>query len=195
MTAKSTAGGETMDPAPCAGITAAPVPARAGESTAARRDSRFRTPRRTVGAARWPTYPYIAATGPGGGGETNPSATPRRWCPSRTTTPSPTTSRTEADDEPDDETDDETDEERDDEPESGTLYFGERLMDGPILLKPSITPQPPGGAATAGPAGSIPLSQGQCPRTAPAPVQRCVGAPKVCLQGSLYPEAPFLRGG
>jgi hypothetical protein len=101
----------------------------------------------------------------------------------------------EADDEPDDETDDEPDEERDDEPESGTLYFGERLMDGPILLKPSITPQPPGGAATAGPAGSIPLSQGQCPRTAPAPVQRCVGAPKVCLQGSLYPEAPFLRGG
>ena len=25
-------------------------------------------------------------------------------------------------------------------------------MDGPILLKPNITPQPPGGADTAGPA-------------------------------------------
>jgi hypothetical protein len=68
-------------------------------------------------------------------------------------------------------------------------------MDGPILLKPNITPQPPGGADTAGPADAISLRQGQCPMTAPALVQRCVGAPKVCLQGSLYPEAPFLRGG
>jgi hypothetical protein len=67
-------------------------------------------------------------------------------------------------------------------------------MDGAILLKPNITPQQPGGADTASPAGSISLSQGQRVKTA-RPVQRCVGASKVCLQGSLYPEAPFLRGG
>jgi hypothetical protein len=90
----------------------------------------------------------------------------------------------EADDEPDDETDDEPDEERDDEPESGTLYFGERLMDSPILLKPSITPQPPGGGHR-GPGGVDSSVARSMPQDCPAPVQRCVGAPKVCLQGSL----------
>jgi hypothetical protein len=33
-------------------------------------------------------------------------------------------------------------------------------MDGAILLKPNITPQQPGGADTASPAGSISLLQG-----------------------------------
>jgi hypothetical protein len=51
----------------------------------------------------------------------------------------------EPDDEPKPKPDDEPDDEADDDP--GTLYFGERLIDGPIL------------------------------------------------QGSLYPDAPFLRGG
>jgi hypothetical protein len=68
-------------------------------------------------------------------------------------------------------------------------------MDGPILLKPNITPQPPGGADTAGPADPISLRQGQCPMTAPAGAAMCWGAESVCLQGSLYPEASFLRGG
>ena len=43
-------------------------------------------------------------------------------------------------------------------------------MDGPILLKPNIPPQPPGGADTAGPADPISLLQGQSPTTAPGPV-------------------------
>jgi hypothetical protein len=101
----------------------------------------------------------------------------------------------ETDDEPDEERDDKPDDERDDEPEPGTLYFGGTTMDGPIVLNPNIPPQPPGGADTAGPAGSTPLLQGECPKTAAPPVPRCVGAPKVCLQGSLYPEAPSSEGG
>jgi hypothetical protein len=81
----------------------------------------------------------------------------------------------EPDDEPDDEPkpDNEPDDEADDDPDDdpGTLYFGARLMDGPILLQPTIRPQPPGGADTAGPAGSMPLLQGQCANTAPPPVR------------------------
>ena len=42
----------------------------------------------------------------------------------------------EPDDEP--EPDNEPDDEADDDP--GTLYFGERVMDGPILLQPNSTP-------------------------------------------------------
>ena len=67
-------------------------------------------------------------------------------------------------------------------------------MDGPIPLQPTITPQPPGGAGTVGPADRISLTTRSMPHDCPGPVQRCVGAPNVCLQGSLYPEAPFLRG-
>ena len=63
----------------------------------------------------------------------------------------------EPEDEPTPKPDDvpEPDDEADDDP--GTLYFGRRLMEGPIPLQPKRTPQPPGGADTAGPAGSIPL--------------------------------------
>jgi hypothetical protein len=69
-------------------------------------------------------------------------------------------------------------------------------MDGPILLKPNITPQPPGGADTGGTGRFRFLSyKVNAPLLPRPPVQRCVGAPKVCLQGSLCPEAPFLRGG
>jgi hypothetical protein len=61
---------------------------------------------------------------------------------------------------------DEPDGERydDDEPEPGTMYFGEDdgRMDGPILLKPNITPQSPGGA-DAGPANEISLLRGPFP--------------------------------
>jgi outer membrane biosynthesis protein TonB len=93
----------------------------------------------------------------------------------------------EPDDEPDEEPDDEPDEERDDEPEPGTLYFGGgRRMDGPILLKPDITPQPPGGADTASPAGSISPSQGQCPKTAPLGPVMCWGVESVSLGKPLH---------
>jgi hypothetical protein len=75
---------------------------------------------------RWPTHPYIAATGPGGPGGAEPVRNTQAVVPGPTADPKP-------DDEPDDETDDEPDEERDDkpddegddEPEPGTLYFGE----------------------------------------------------------------------
>jgi hypothetical protein len=75
---------------------------------------------------RWPTYPYVATTGPGGPGEASPSTTPRGWCPSRPTNPKPDDEPDdETDDEKDEEPDDESDDERDEEPAPGTLYFGE----------------------------------------------------------------------
>jgi hypothetical protein len=98
----------------------------------------------------------------------------------------------EIDDEIDDE-DDETDDEDDEEPEPGTLYFGED--DGwTAQSRCSPTSRPSRQAGTVGRADPISLRPGPCPMTARAPVQRCVGAPNVCLQGSLSPEAPFLRG-
>jgi hypothetical protein len=69
---------------------------------------------------RWPTYPYIAATGSGGLGEARSFRNTEAMVPEPNDDPKP-------DDEPDDETDDEPDDERDDEP--GTLYFG-RTTDG-----------------------------------------------------------------
>jgi hypothetical protein len=88
----------------------------------------------------------------------------------------------EPDEEPDDETDDEPNEEPDDEPEPGTLYFGEDdgRMDGPILLKPNMTPQPPGGADSRTRRGRF-LYCKSTPHDWPPPVQRCVAAPKMRL--------------
>jgi hypothetical protein len=44
----------------------------------------------------------------------------------------------ESDEEPDEESDDKPNDELDDHPD--TLYVGERLMDGPIVLQPDSTP-------------------------------------------------------
>ena len=54
-------------------------------------------------------------------------------------------------------------------------------MNGAILLKPKITPQPPAGADTAGPAGSISLLRGRMPQECPPPVRRCARVPPECL--------------
>ena len=98
--------------------------------------------------------------GPGGLGETSLVRNTQAMVPEPNDDP-----------EPDDEPDEEPDDEPDDEPEPGTLYFGGgRRMDGPILLKPNITPQLAGGGAdTTGAADPISLLQAQCPMTAPAP--------------------------
>jgi hypothetical protein len=53
-------------------------------------------------------------------------------------------------------------------------------MDGPILRQPNITPQPPGGADTAGPADPILSTTRSMPHDCPGPgAAMCWGAESV----------------